>query len=76
MELKALEKIINEYACYNDGCVKELAKAIEQYVISARIQELEKLGFEESDFSDEYYHEDEVDKVLTERIAELKKGLE
>jgi len=62
--MKEIETIINKYACYNDGCVKKMVKALEQYVIKARIEELESIGF---GIADEY---------LMKRIAELKNGLE
>ena len=51
-----------------DEKIGELAKAIEQYVIKARIEELEKIEY--GDNKNKYW--DKVQK----RIAELKKGLD
>jgi len=54
--------------CYGDDTdlmITDLAKAIEQYVIKARIEECKLIASQRSGF----------DSLINDRIAELKKGL-
>jgi len=62
--MKEIERILNKYECYTDEC----AKAIEQYVIKARIEELNKIYKEPGNFV-------QIDERIRELEAELKKGL-
>ena len=66
-----IERIILDHLPLRDSDgVDGLTKAIEQYVIKARIEELEKLL--PYNYATEYYVHQEL---INERIAQLKKGL-
>jgi hypothetical protein len=65
--LSEIEEIIKDWLGYENLTPKEisLAKAIEQYVIKARIEELENVPTDYGEW---------ITERINERIAELKKG--
>lgn len=75
--MSEIDKIIDkECGKHDDGRYKDLAKAIEQYVIKARIEELEKANGKES--LNMYHNGGFITKLewIEHRLAELKKGIE